>query len=249
MTAPERAPLGAALALLLALVSLTGPVSPVLMAVVVAALTLLVGVAWPDLLELPSPVGTRFVVAGVGVCGAVLAVTSTDRFSPVSGIVMLCAVGVFAAFAQQMLRSDRRELTASLTGTVAGVFVSGIAATWVLAQVEALSTGRTGLVAALAAGLAATLLLNATPLPPTPRFVSSVIVGTGVTALLATTLAGTGLLIAAGLGALVAVGAGAAQLLVGSSLIAREPLPSLAVGAVPVGTAGVVAHLAVLLLP
>jgi iron complex transport system permease protein len=36
---------------------------------------------------------------------------------------------------------------------------------------------------------------------------------------------------------------------VGSSLVAKEPLPSLAVGAVPVATIGVVAHLAVNLLP
>ncbi|APX32901.1 hypothetical protein BH708_09435 [Brachybacterium sp. P6-10-X1] len=249
MTAPERAPLGAALALLLALVSLTGPASPTLMAGAVALLTLLVALAWPDLLELPSPVGTRAVLAGVGVAGAVLAASSTDRFSPISGIVMVCAVGVFAAFAHQMLRSDRRDLTASLTGTIAGVFVAGISATWVLAQTEAISSGRSGLVAAVAAGLAATLLLNATPLPPTLRSIVSALAGIGVTALLATSLAGLGLLIAAGLGLLITIGAGCAQLLVGSSLVAREPVPSLAVGAVPVATAGVLAHLAVLLLP
>ncbi|MDN5685750.1 MAG: hypothetical protein L0G94_03570 [Brachybacterium sp.] len=249
MTAPERAPLGAALALLLALVSLTGPASPVLMAGAVALLTVLVACAWPDLLELPSPGGTRIVLAGVGVAGAALAASSTDRFSPISGVVMLCAVGVFASFAQQMLRTDRPELTASLTGTIAGVFVAGISATWVLAQVETLSNGRSGLVAAVATGLAATLLLNATPLPPRLRFIASLLAGTGVTALLATSLAGLGLPLAAGLGVLIAIGAGCSQLLVGSSLVAREPLPSLAVGAVPVATAGVIAHLAVLLLP
>ena len=62
MPAPERAPLGAALALLMAVVSLTGSVSPVLMAVAVALLSLLIGIAWPALLELPSPAGTRAVV-------------------------------------------------------------------------------------------------------------------------------------------------------------------------------------------
>ena len=46
MTAPERAPLGAALALLLALVSLTGSLSPVLMATSVALLGLWIGIGW-----------------------------------------------------------------------------------------------------------------------------------------------------------------------------------------------------------
>ena len=74
MTAPERAPLGAALALLMAVVSLTGSVSPVLMAVSVGLLSLLIGIAWPTLLELPSPAGTRAVVAGTGILGALVAV-------------------------------------------------------------------------------------------------------------------------------------------------------------------------------
>lgn len=249
MTAPERTPLGAALALLLTVVALTGAASPALMAATVAALALLVALAWPDLLELPSPRGTRLVIAAVGVAGAVLAATATQRIAPMSAIVMICAGGVFAAFVQQMLRRDRRELTASLTGTVAGVFVSGISATWVLAQVQAVELGREGLVAAITAGLAATLLLNATPLPSRLRFLLSAAAGIGVTAALATTLDGTAMPIAAGLGLLVSIGASCAHLLVGSSLVAREPVPSLAVGAVPVATIGVVAHLAVNLLP
>ncbi|MGP9681444.1 hypothetical protein [Brachybacterium sp. AOP3-A1-3] len=249
MTAPERAPLGAALAMLLTLVSLTGPASPVLMAVIIGALALLAGIGWPNLLELPSALGTRIVIATVGIVGAAVAVSASERFAPVSGIVMICAAGVFAAFVQQMLRTDRRELTSSLTGTVAGVFLSGTAACWVIAQVEAVQLGREGLVASITAGLAATLLLNLAPLPPTLRFVISLVAGTGITALLATSLAGTALPFAIGAGLLTAIGAGCTQLLVGSSLVSKEPLPSLAVGAVPVATIGVVAQLAVTLIP
>jgi hypothetical protein len=45
------------------------------------------------------------------------------------------------------------------------------------------------------------------------------------------------------LGAATAIGASSAHQLVGSSLVAHEPVPSLAVAAVPVATVGVLAHL------
>lgn len=247
MTAPERAPLGAALALLLALVSLTGTVSPLLMAISVAVLALLIGIAWPDLLELPSPAGTRVVVSGTGILGALVAVAAPERISPLSAVVMVSAAGVFASFVHQMLRKDRGNLTASLTGTVAGVFVSGIAACWVIAQAGAVETGGTGQITAIAAGLSATLLLNCTPLPSILRFALSAVVGAAVTAALAIALAGTVPLLAAGIALVTAIGASCAHLLVGSSLVAKEPAPSLAVAAVPVATVGVVAHLVVVL--
>lgn len=247
MTAPERAPLGAALALLLALVSLTGPLSPALMAVAVGVVALLVGIGWPGLLELPSATGTRIVVAATGLLGALVTVLAPERFTPVSGVVMVCATGVFASFVHQMLRPERRGLTESLTGTVAGVFVSGIGACWVIAQNESADLGTGTVVTAIAAGLAATLLLGATPLRALARFSASVLVGAAVTAALAATLAGMAPLVAVLVGLVTAVGASAAQLLVDSSLVARDPLPSLAVAAVPVATVGVLAHLAVIL--
>jgi len=249
VTVPERAPLGAALALLLAVVSLTGVLSPLLMAVVVALLALLIGIAWPGLLELPSPGGTRVVVAGTGILGALVTVLGPERFTPLSGVVMVCALGVFASFGHQMLRSERRELTESLTGTIAGVFVSGIAACWALAQTTAVEAGTSGVVTAIAAGLAATLLVNATPLPSPVRFVLSALLGIAVTTVLATALAGLWPVLAAGIGLVTAIGASCAHLLTGSSLVSKEPTPSLAVAAVPVATVGVVAQLVVLLLP
>lgn len=249
MTVPERAPLGAALALLLAVVSVTGPLSPLLMAGCVVLLALLIGAAWPSLLELPSPAGTRVVVAGTGVLGALVTVLAPERFTPISGVVMVCGAGVFASFVHQMLRHDRRELTASLTATVAGAFVSGLASCWVLAQTAAVGSGSGGVVAAIAAGLAATLLLDATPLPALPRFVLSALSGLAVTAVLAITVAGLSPLLALALGMVTSIGASSAHLLTGSSLVASEPVPSLAVAAVPVATVGVVALLALLLLP
>lgn len=249
MTVPERAPLGAALALLLAVVSLTGPLSPLLMAGALALITLLIGIAWPGLLELPSAMGTRVVVAGSGILGALITVLGPGRFTPISGVVMVCALGMFAAFAHQMVRPERRDLTASLTGTVAGVFVAAISASWIIAQSAAVEAGSTGVVTALAAGLSATLLLNATPLPSLPRLLLSVVAGTGVTLALAATLAGLDVLLGAAIGLVTAIGAGCAHLLTGSSLVAREPVPALAVAAVPVATVGVVAHLAMVLLP
>ncbi|WP_394216978.1 hypothetical protein [Brachybacterium vulturis] len=249
MTVPERAPLGAALALLLTVVSLTGALSPVLMAASLALLALLIGIAWPGLLELPSPGGTRVVVAGTGIVGTLVTVLSPERISPLTGVVMVCATGVFAAFVHQMVRAERRDLTASLTGTVAGVFVAGISASWIIAQSAAVEAGTTGMITAIAAGLAATLLVNSTPLPPVPRFLLSALSGVGVTMVLAVSLAGLGPALAAAIGLVTAIGASCAHLLTGSSLVAKEPLPSLAVAAVPVATVGVVAHLVVLLLP
>lgn len=247
MSAPERAPLGAALALLVALVSLTGPISPMLMAGTAALLGVLIGLSWSELLELPSRAGTRTVIILVGLAASLVTAFGGERVDPVGGVLMVSALGVLAAFLHQMLRRDRRDLTASLTGTVAGAFVSGLAATWVLAQQQAETGGPTGVVTAVATGLAATLLLNATMLPSTLRFLLSGAAGAALTAAIAVSLAAVSLPMAIVLGLVSAVGSSSAHLLVGSSLVAREPVPSIAVAAVPVATVGVLAHLAMVL--
>lgn len=248
MSAPERAPLGAALALLLSVVSLTGAHSPVLMAGSIGLLSVLLAIAWPELLELPSPVGTRVVVALSGVAGAALALLAGQRISAISAVVMVCACGVLASFAHQMLRRSRHQLTASLTGTVAGVFIAAIAACWVLAQAHAVADGTTGLITALTAGLAAALLLNTLPIRALPRLIVAVVVGTAITALVATSLTGLGLLLTLAIGLVVTIGATCAQLLLGSSLVSSEPVPSLAPAAGSVATVGVVAYVAIAML-
>lgn len=248
MTAPERAPLGAALALLMALVALTGPLSPTLVALTVALLGVLVGIAWPDLLELPSAPGTRLVVAGTGVLGALFSLVVAERTGAVAAVIMVCAVGVFASFVHQMVRRERTRLTDSLTGTVAGVMLTGLGSCWVLAQSDAVGTGRTGLVAAIALGLAVTLLAGAAPMPSLPRLLLAALLGTAVITLLAVVLAGVGPVPAAATGLVTTVGASGSHLLLGSSLMARRPSASLAVAGAPVATVGVMTLLAVNLL-
>lgn len=248
MSAPERAPLGAALALLLSVVSLTGALSPVLMAGSIGLLSVLLAIAWPELLELPSPVGTRVVVAASGIGGATLALLAGQDISAMSAIVMVCACGVLASFVHQMLRRSRHQLTASLTGTVAGVFIAVLAACWVLAQAQAVADGTTGLITALTAGLAAALLLNTLPVHALPRLILAVAAGTAVTVLVASSLTGLGLLLPLAIGLVVSISANSAQLLLGSSLVSTEPVPSLAPAAGSVATVGVVAYVAIAML-
>lgn len=251
MTAPERAPLGAALALLLTVITLTGHLSPLLMAIAVALVGLMVGLPWPALLELPSPLGTRIVVSAAGAASSLITVLAPERISPVTGILIVCAGGVLASFIHQMCRPVRDGLTASLTGTVAGVFVTSLGASWVIAQSQVQVEGMSWLVTAVAAGLAATLLIDATPLPTVVRFVLAVLAGAGTCLALTTQLGGLdGLDLLPGvvLGLVVAVGASCTHLLLGSTLVSRRPGPTLAVAAGPVATVGVVALLAVTLL-
>lgn len=248
MTAPERAPLGAALALLMALVALTGGPSIMLVAVVVALIAVLVGIGWPVLLELPSVLGTRLVVAGTGVLGALLTHLLAGGEGAVAAVVMVCAIGVLASFLHQMMRRRRTRLTDSLTGTVAGVMLTGLACCWVLAQAGALDRGLTGLVAAMALGLAVTLLVGAAPRPATARTLLAVVLGAGLTVFLAGVLTPVGVIPAAVVGLVTALGAHGAHQLLGSTLMAREPAASLAVAGAPVTTVGVVALVAVNLL-
>ncbi|MGY5765581.1 hypothetical protein ACXET9_10290 [Brachybacterium sp. DNPG3] len=248
MTAPERAPLGAALALLLAVISLTGPAAPALMAAEVMLISFIIGVSWSDLLELPSRQGTRLVVGGSGFLGALAALVAPARVDPVTAILIVCALGVFASFVHQMLRPRRYDLTTSLTGTVAGVFVTTVAASWVLAQDSAADAQHTSLITAIGMGLAATLLLNTIPQRIRVRLPIAIVVGTVVTTLLAVVLTGLTPLAAIAVGVVVSVSGACTHLLLGSSLTAREPAAALAVAAGPVATVGVVAYIAVTML-
>lgn len=249
MRAPERTPLGAALALLLALVTLTGSASPALMVGAVSLTAILLGIGWPALLELPSPGGTRWVVSCTGVLAAVTILLAPERIEPISGILMVCALGIFGAFVHQMARPQREELTFSLTGTVSGALMAGLGASWVLAQHLALAQDQTALLTAIALGLVATLLLSTAPVPTLVQFLLSAVVGAALTAMLLMQLLGLELLLASGIGAVSAIAAAAAQQLLGSTLVAREAVPSLAVAAAPVATVGVVALLVVSQLP
>src|SRR5699024_5677122 len=248
MSAPERAPLGAALAMLLTVGSLTGAHSPVLMAGAIGVLSVLLAISWPELLELPSAIGTRLVMGAAGIAGAGLALLTGQDVTGASAVVMVCGAGVFAAFVHQMLRRDRHRLTASLTGTVSGVFIATISACWVLAQAQAVADGATGVVTAISAGLAGALLLNTLPVGALARLLLAVVGGTGVTVLVAASLTGLNPLLMVGIGVVVTVSASSAQLLLGSSLVSAEPVPSLAPAAGSVATVVVVADVLITML-
>lgn len=245
MSAPERAPLGAALALLVTLVSLTGSLSSTLLAGCIAGCAVMVALGWPELLELPSRRGTSIVAALTGAGAAGIALTSVTRSGPLSGVLVVCALGVLGSFAQQMLRRDRRGLTESLTGTVAAVLLTGFGGCWVLAMRTALDAHAVGLIAAIAAGSAATLLLTAAPVPRIVAFALAVIAGTATTWAVAAYGFGVDPLLAGMLGLVVAVAAAGCHLLLSSLIVSDEPGPALAVAAAPVLTVGVIAQLAI----
>lgn len=246
MNPPARAPLGAALALLLALGSLTAAAPPVVL-VLTLATVVLVSVGWPALLELQSPRGTRVVMCLTGVGSSLLAYLTPGALTSMEAIAAVCALGVFGAFIHQMLRPVRTGLTVSLTGTVAGAMLTGLAGCWVRAQQEVATAGHVGGgVTAGAAGLCAALLILTPPMRRAIAAPLAIAASAVVTAALLAALAPHAPL-RAGLaaGAAVGLGAAAAQSLLASLLVAREPAPSLAVAAAPVATAGVIVLLVV----
>ncbi|MFC0673937.1 hypothetical protein [Brachybacterium hainanense] len=248
MTAPERAPLGAALALLLTVTSLAGSLSPELTAVVIAAMSIMVAVGWTELLELPDPLGSRIVIGAIGIIGAGLTLLSAREDAVLRDVAVVAALGMLAAFVQQMLRRDRRSLTLSLTGTVSGSLLVVLTCCWTLAVREAEGTAAAGIPVAAASGLALALLVEETPLRGRFRLPLSMLAAAAVTGLVTPALGSAPLLPAIALGLLLALGAGGVHQLLASTLVAREPTASFAVAAAPVGTVGVVVLMAVRLL-
>lgn len=100
-----------------------GGVWPAVAAVAVTGVLLARG--WPTLFELPSPKGVIAVISAASVGAAVTAGVVRDapllRWVPVA-----VALGVIAAFAHQLLRTDGRgQLTRALVGTVSAVVLIG----------------------------------------------------------------------------------------------------------------------------
>lgn len=246
-----RAPLGAALALLLALVSLTGTWAPLAMLLATIAAVLTVAAGWPDLLELDSPRGTRIVMAGTGIASALMGYLAPAGLTSAAAIATMCAFGIFGAFVHQMLRPVRTGLTASLTGTVAGSMLTGLAGCWVRAQLDATQhAAGPSLITAGALGLAAALLALAVPLITPLRVALTLAACVLTTAVVGSALGAQAPTLAALvlLGIAIGVASSAAHTLLGSVLTAHEPVPSLTIAAAPVATAGVIMLLAVRML-
>lgn len=245
MNPPTRAPLGAALALLLCVASLAGATGVPIVTGIVLVVVLMVAIGWPDLFELPSARGTRIVVALTGIGGALLSAMPPGGFGPMLGVATVCAAAVFAAFVHQMLRPERTALTASLTGTVAGAMLTGLAGCWIRAQATAAADPvAAGVVTASTAGLCAALLILTVPGRGAIVAPLAIASSAAVSALVLLALPGPSPLVGALAGLAVGVGASGAHVLLGSTLVAREPAPSLAVAAAPVATAGVIVLLA-----
>jgi iron complex transport system permease protein len=248
MIASARPPLGAALAILLTLVTLSGAVGPAAMAVLVVLLSVMIAAGWPDALELPSPVGSRVIVAGTGIVSAVLTLATAATKHSLWGVLIAGAMGVFASFLHQMFRRRRDGLSVSLTGTVAGAMLTAISGAWVLAQALAGTPLTVGVLTACGGGLAIALLVCAVPARKLVRLVAAVVLAIVATAALASALGGMDWWVGALVGAVVGIGASGVHLLLDSVLPAEEPLSSMTTAAAPVATVGVVALLLVRIL-
>ncbi|WP_432497083.1 hypothetical protein [Kineococcus gypseus] len=135
MTPPATATTTLALAALVALAALAGPL---VLALAVVLVSVLLASGWPALLNLPSPRGTTAVVAltGAAAAAAAAAVVAGGRGGPAPGLLgvlpPVAAVALLGAFAHQLARRDGRpRLVESLTGAVTGQALTVLAACWV----------------------------------------------------------------------------------------------------------------------
>lgn len=243
MATPERAPLGAAIAVVIALVTLTGPLMTPLMIGITALLVLLVALGWAVLLELSTPRSSAVVILMIGWLALASVVVTANAFAPLHVLAMCGAVGLVTAFLQQMVRRHRVRLTASLTGTVSGMLVALVSSTWLIAAMDAAAVGLVPVVTSASAGLALALLAFAAPLPDALRAPFGIVAGTAAVVAVGMSLTAATPTVLAALGALglvVTLSAAAAHRLLGSLLRARAPLAALAVAATPLATAGVV---------
>lgn len=248
MRTPERAPLGAALAVVMTLLTLTGQLAPILTMGFVLFLVIFVAFGWPVLTELPTPRGSAAVIGLSGIMGATALLLTAGSYPAFNVAAIALALSVFLAFLHQMARPSRQGLAASLSGTVAGNTIALTASSWLLVVVAATSTGQIPLITALGAGLAVTLLLVSSPLPSLIALICGPVGGVLTTVLLGTVLLGGGtpmVVMLAALGLVMAVATVGSYGLLTSLLRSREPAASLAVAATPVATAGAIALIAV----
>lgn len=168
-------------AALVALVVLGSFAGPWLAAAAVALAAGAMAWGWPDLLDLPSPRGTRAVVALGGV-GCAVAVAATPDEPRLRWLALAVALGVLAEFVHQLARRDARpRLVESVTGSVMGLAL--LASLSALVALPATAVTATGVVvwgAGVVAALAAVLL----PWPARLSYPVGVVAGALVAALL-----------------------------------------------------------------
>lgn len=201
---------------------------------------------WADLLRLPHRSGTTLLVGGLGL-GALVAGTlaiAPDRGvpTPLAVFAAVIAIAVLSAFGHELLRRDgRRDVVESMTGTVTGQVMAVLAVGWVLL---AHTTPGSSATVVAAAGVVASRLVGALPLPVPGMVRSWLGVGAGLAGALGASFG------VPGVPALTAVAVGVAVAGIGLAVdhlfgpvTDRQPgLSLLARAAAPVAGAGTLAY-------
>lgn len=235
---------GAAVAVLVAGAA-AGGTAPLVAALVL--LTVLLAWGWAALLGLPSPRGSRAVVALSGAVSVGVVAVSTDppylRWLPSA-----LALSVLAEFTHQLLRRDMRpRLVESVTGVVTAVVVAAMAAGWLGAlrlhggPFEGLGGGL-GVVLIGAAAAFASTLATGMPWPQRVTGPSAVLAGLAFAALVGRLLPDYGALGAAALGAAVGVVTAALDRMLAVLPASRQVPAALAAGTAPVAASGLVVY-------
>lgn len=238
-----RAQLASTLGILLAVASAvggavggstSGPLAEFLVAGCVLLVSLFLAFGWATLLDLPHDQGTAVVLllVGLGTTGATLA----DGLAGTTTITALAtAFGIFLAFVQQMVRTERSRLTESLSGTLLGVLVVASASGWVSGQQAAQEPA---LLTAAAGALAGAHLVLSLPLGPVAGTATAVVSGTAVAVGTAALTGALPIAVAAGLGVALTATVAAVFHLLAPSPRAGEGRAVLAGAAAPVALAG-----------
>lgn len=170
MTTSERAPLTGACALALATAMALPAFNDPALAGILALLVGLLCISWPQVLELPSRVGSGIIMAlsGLGSLGIALAFGTTGLTTK---LVIIIAVALFLSFAHEMLRQERSRLTLSISGTASGALISTLSVTWLKCWALASANGpaSVGFLLTMTMGLALGTLCLALPLPSAAR--------------------------------------------------------------------------------
>lgn len=235
MSVSSRAVTTAALAAVVAAGASVEP-RPLVLIGVAALLVVLVALGWPGILRLPAPGGSRLVVL-IGGLGAAAATWYTPNEPVLRFLPAIVAISMLLAFVAEMMRRDgRRQLTESITGTIAGIVAAVCASGWVAA---ARTDAGPNLVATAAVALAIAAATAALPLKGwralAVAVVSAVVTGAGVATLLAPavdTVSG------AWTGAVAGIVVGGLHLLLERLPALRGKLAGLSAATVPVAVTG-----------
>lgn len=199
------------------------------------AIVVLTAVGWPQLLELPAATGSSLVIAIAGV-GALVVVFAAPREPWIRTVPLVLGFAVVLAFINELARpDDRRRLTQSLLGTVAGVVLVVGAAGWLAAD-RTIVGHRVVLLAAVT--MAASAVIAALPVYGWASFSTTTLGGVAVAVVLAQSLIEMRMLTAVAIGVIGGLMVALTQLLFVRIPTLRSGRAALATVAVPLVCAG-----------